>query len=330
MKTTFPVTFSVASTQAIIDEVLPCYELGKVADCKLQFVGVNDTFKVTLANGETYYLRVYRSHWRSYDNVAYEMDILNHLHRKSISVAHPVPMKDSSFIKVINLPEGPRCLVLFTTAVGKEPDYDIDPEIKAHAYGQAVARLHQASDDFTSTYSRVPLDIDFLYRQTIEPVRPYLLHRPADWDFLQAYADKFFQRLSAWPPSALDQGFCHADLQSCHAHVDSAGRMTFFDFDCCGPGFRAYDLAVFRWVSRLKEKEAIWWEPYLQGYQEVRPLRDLDIQSIPWFVAGRYLWHVWLHTTNAGDWGHGWLDDTYFDRLLTNLRAVETDYSLLK
>jgi Ser/Thr protein kinase RdoA (MazF antagonist) len=324
----FPVTFSVLSTQALVTEVLPAYGLGTVADCKLQFVGVNDTYKVTLSRGETYFLRVYRSHWRSYNEVAYELDALNHLHRKGISVARPVPMKDGSFIQVINAPEGPRCIVVFTTAVGKEPDYDKEPEEKAYHYGKAVALLHLASDDFASPHSRAPLDIDFLYRESIGPIRPYLLHRPDDWFFLQGYAERFYQRLSTWPASALDWGFCHADLQGSHAHVDTEGKLTFFDFDCCGPGFRAYDLAVYRWISRLKETEAIWWQPFLRGYLEVRPLSDLDIQAIPWFVAGRYLWHVWLHTTNAGDWGHGWLNEEYFDRFLKNLRMVEADYSL--
>jgi len=330
MNNFFPVTFSIVSTQALMTEVLPAYELGAVADCKLQFVGVNDTYKVTLANGGTYFLRVYRSQWRSCDEVAYELEALNHLDRKGVSVARPVPFKDGSFIQVINAPEGPRCVVLFTTAVGKEPDYDKEPEERAYNYGKEVALLHQSSDDFTSAYPRLPLDIDFLYRQTIEPIRPYLSHRPDDWAFLQAYAERFYQRLSDWPPSTLDWGFCHADLQGSHVHVDPEGKMTFFDFDCCGPGFRAYDIAVFRWVSRLKEAEAVWWQPFLRGYLEVRPLSELDIQSIPWFVAGRYLWHVWLHTTNAGDWGHGWLNDEYFDRFLKNLCAVEADYSLAK
>jgi hypothetical protein len=35
-----------------------------------------------------------------------------------------------------------------------------------------------------------------------------------------------------------------------------------------------------------------------------------------------------LHTTNARDWGQGWLNDGYFDRALKNLRAVEADYKL--
>jgi len=328
MKPYFPTTFSVVSTDALVAKVLTAYELEAVIDCKLQFVGVNDTFKVTLANGQVYYLRVYRSRWRSLNEVSYELDAINHLHRKGVSVARPVPHKDGSFIQVINAPEGPRCVVLFTEAVGKEPDYATEAEVKARNYGRAVARLHQATDDFTSSYTRTPLDVDFLLRQTLEPIRPFLTHRPDDWAFLQAYALKFYQRLSEWPDSALDQGFCHADLQGYHAHVDPAGRVTFFDFDCCALGFRAYDMAVFRWVSRLKETEAIWWEPYLKGYQEVRSLRDLDIQAIPWFVAGRYLWHMWLHTTNAMEWGHGWLNDEYFDRAIKNLRAVEVDYKL--
>lgn len=330
MKPSVPVTYSIVSADALVNQVLPGYDLGEVASCKLQYNGVNDTFKITLETGNTYFIRVYRSRWRSCEEVAYEVDILNHLHFKGISVAYPIPRTDGSFINTIDAPEGPRCVVLFHTAIGKEPDYEVDPEAKAYGYGKAVALLHAASDDFISSHHRTPLDLDFLYRQTITPVRPYLLHRPEDWAYIQAYTDRFFQRLSNMSPDKLDRGFCHADLQGYHAHVDTDGKMTFFDFDCCGPGFRAYDMAVFRWVSRLKEKEAVWWEPYLRGYLEVRPLSDLDIQSIPWFVAGRYLWHVWLHTTNANDWGCGWLDDNYFDRLLKNLRAVETNYSLGK
>jgi len=54
-------------------------------------------------------------------------------------------------------------------------------------------------------------------------------------------------------------------------------------------------------------------------------MRDLTL-----LIAGRYLWHVWLHITIARDWGHGWLNEEYFDRFHKNLRAVEADYSLAK
>jgi hypothetical protein len=38
MKTFFPVSFSVHSTQVLVDDVLPAYGLGEIADCKLQYV----------------------------------------------------------------------------------------------------------------------------------------------------------------------------------------------------------------------------------------------------------------------------------------------------
>jgi hypothetical protein len=55
---------------------------------------------------------------------------------------------------------------------------------------------------------------------------------------------------------------------------------------------------------------------------------DPNNQSIPLLVAGRYLWHIWLHTVNAYQWGHGWLNDEYFDNAIKNLRAVQIDYSI--
>ena len=43
----------------------------------------------------------------------------------------------------------------------------------------------------------------------------------------------------------------HGDLQGYHANVGPDGMLTFFDFDCGGYGYRAYDLAVFVWCCRL-------------------------------------------------------------------------------
>lgn len=118
---------------------------------------------------------------------------------------------------------------------------------------------------------------------------------------------RFYNKMAAFPSEALDRGLVHADLQGYHTHIAADGSMSFFDFDCCALGYRAYDLAVFRWFARLQQAEAARWEPFLRGYCETRPLAELDIQAIPYLVAGGYLWHVWLHTVNATHWGHGWL-----------------------
>jgi Ser/Thr protein kinase RdoA (MazF antagonist) len=326
MPTPTSFTHSLPTPAVLLSEVLSAYDLGQFSDCRLWYANVNDTYLASTASGDQYILRVYRTPWRSLDDARYEVDALNHLHRKGVAVARPLPRRDGRFVAALDAPEGQRPTVLFTFAEGKEPSYDENPAEKAFRYGQAVARIHQASDDFASPHPKQPLDLEFLFLTTLEHMQPLLAHRPDDFAFFLAYAEKMVRTLTDWPASELDQGLCHGDLQGYHAHIAEDGTMTFFDFDCCGRGFRAYDMAVFRWCARLSEKESVWWEPYLRGYQEVRPLSEADVRAIPYFVSARYFWHIGLHTANATDWGYGWLNDDYFDRAIKNLKAVEADY----
>ncbi len=102
--------------------------------------------------------------------------------------------------------------------------------------------------------------------------------------------------------------------------------MTFFDFDCCGFGWRAYDIAVFRWGARLNGKEMERWYAFLRGYQNERPLNDLDVEATDIFVAMRHLWLMDLHIRMGRDAGYGFLNDRYFDRGLEFLRKWEEEY----
>lgn len=322
----FPVTYSTLSTEALVADVLTDYGLGAIEDCRLYFVGINDTYQVRTQKGKTYYLRVYRSRWRSLSDVEYELDALVHLHERGVAVARPLPCQHGQYVRKLLAPEGWRCAVLFTEAPGVEPSYDEDPERKAHAYGQAVARLHGALQDFASPHARFHVDVDHLIDAPLRHIGPVLSQRARDWTYLQQFAWTVRQQILDLPADQLERGFCHGDLQGFHHRIAKDGTMTFIDFDCCGFGYRAYDLAVFRWSSRLDDKEHVWWGPYLEGYREVRPLNDLDLKAIPLFVCARYIWHMGLHTENAHDWGYGGLGDAYFDKRLQYLRALEADY----
>ena len=95
----------------------------------------------------------------------------------------------------------------------------------------------------------------------------------------------------------LDFGFCHGDLHGFNAAFDGE-RVTMFDFDCCGAGWRAYDIAVYRWLLENRKMESNW-KPFLDAYQARRPLAQMDVSAVPWFVAARYIWLLGLHTSNA-------------------------------
>jgi len=326
MNNPFPAIASILSPEALVSDVLPGFAVGDVAGCRLYSTGFNHTYRVNTTDGRTYYLRAYRTNWRTLADIRYELDLLNHLKHKGFPAAQPVPYRDGQFFCTVPAPEGTRYLALFTEAPGREVSYDHGPEQVAQSYGQAVARMHNALDDFSSPHPRFHLDLAYFVDRPLQFIEPFLTHRPDDWAYVQHFAAALGEQLLRLPAGQLEQGACHGDLQGYHANVASDGTLTFFDFDCGGYGCRAYDLAVFLWCCRLEDAVAARWASFLAAYRETRSISELDLQAVPLFVCARYLWHTGVHTQNSPDWGIGFLNDDYFDTHLKRLRDAEADY----
>ncbi|MGE5122890.1 MAG: phosphotransferase enzyme family protein [Acidobacteriaceae bacterium] len=328
MKHAFPAIASILSPEALGKDVLPEFGIGRVSQCRFYSGGFNHTYRVKTAEGGAYYLRVYRRPWRTLADIQYELDLLSHLQRKGFPAAYPIPYKDGQLFCARPAPEGQRILVLFQEAPGVEISYGAEPVTIARRYGQAVAQMHNALDDFHSSHSRFQLDLEHFIGHPLDNIRPFLSHRPADWDYLQRFAESLRKRILVMPAEKLEQGCCHGDLQGYHAQVDPDGRLTFYDFDCGGFGYRAYDLAVFLWCCRLEDAVPTRWTPFLDSYLATRSIHERDVQAIPLFVCARYLWHMGVHAQNSPDWGIDFLNDAYFDRHLNDIRQAEKDYLL--
>jgi len=324
MSNTFPVTHSILSTKALMADILPDYDIGTPMECKLLNRGLNDTYLVRTAS-ENYILRVYRAGWRSDSDIHYELEALLHLKRLNVSVSAPVLRKDGELLRTISAPEGSRTIVLFTYALGKEPAYAANEEGESYQYGRSVAQIHAETDGFRSRYQRFHLDLEHLLDAPLKSIQPLLLHRPDDWEYLQSLSEKLRQLVVHIPLSSLESGFCHGDFHGWNAHVDQDGTLTFFDFDCCGYGWRAYDIAVFRWGARWSGKEKERWPHFLRGYREVRPINEVDVHATSYFVAIRHFWLLGLHTSNGQDWGFGWMNDQYFDQAIKFFREWEAE-----
>jgi Ser/Thr protein kinase RdoA (MazF antagonist) len=303
----FPVTHSILSTVALLASVLPNYMISTPIDCKLLGCGLNDTYLVKTVD-EQVILRAYRATWRSAADIGYELDVLQYLDRANVPVAAPIPRKDGNLIYELHAPEGTRRVALFRYAPGHELTQDQE---QSYLYGQAVANIHAATDGFTSVHQRARIDLAHLIDQPLAAIRPFLAHRPKDWAYLQQIAGNVRERIAGMPLERMDSGFCHGDPHGGNAHIDAQKQITFFDFDCGGPGWRAYDIAVFRWGAWGRQSAI--WQSFLEGYTERRPLSDLDLAAVPWFVAARHIWLLGLHTGNSQDWGCGWMNDAYFD-----------------
>jgi Ser/Thr protein kinase RdoA (MazF antagonist) len=259
--------------------------------------------------------------WRSLSDILYELDLLLHLHRKNVPVSFPLTMRDGSLLSTLNALEGPRQAVLFTYAEGKLTPRSNDETYETYSlrYGRAVAQIHNALDDFSSQHARFSLDLDHLLDRPMQTILPLLAERPEDQEYLLRVVDSLKEQVARLPVSELEWGVCHGDSHGGNAHVTEE-QLTFFDFDCCGPGWRAYDVAVFHWAGIFGHRDEKLWEAFLAGYMQHRTLKAVDIAAVPVFAAIRQIWLQGLHTANAPDWGYSMLDDTYFDESMNILR----------
>lgn len=186
--------------------------------------------------------------------------------------------------------------------------------------------MHNALEDFHSPHPRFQLDLDYFTKQPLHYIEPFLRDRPEDWQYVKNFAAKLRQGLLDLPAKALELGFCHGDLQGYHANISADGTLTFYDFDCGGYGFRAFDLAVFLWCCRLQDAVAPRWESFINAYKSHRPINAVDEKAITLFVCARYLWHIGVHAQNSQDWGIDFLNKDYFKDHLERLRNAEEDY----
>lgn len=322
----FPVTNSILSTEELARRVLPEYGLDHTSQVRLYQTGFNDTYVVSSANGDTHYLRVYRFGWRTREDALCELDALDHLRRKGIPVAYPLRRKNGELLFRADAPEGERSVAVFVEAKGRMLEYDGEAVALSETYGRAVAAMHNALEDFSSPHPRFRLDLAHLIDDPVVRVEPSLAHRRDDLEYVRRFAASVRRRIEGIPD--LEQGYCHGDLQGYHAHRGPDGVLTFYDFDCGGFGYLAYDLAVFRWSARFDNQELPRWEAFLRAYRSGRSIDNRDVVAVPLFVCARHLWHMGVHARNAPFWGSGPLGDAYFDRRLEWLKSLASDYGI--
>jgi len=216
----FPATHSLLSASALLSYAQEHYEMGRALECHLLDRGWNDTYLIRASSGN-YIVRVYRTGWRSLSDILYELDMLLHLHGKDVPVSSPLAMKEGSLVSTVNTLEGPRQVVLFTFAEGERPRWPRD-ETYSRAYGQAVARVHSALDDFTSPHTRFGLDLDHLLENPLRTILPLLSDRPEDQAYLLDLVTVIKQRLDDLPRGELEWGACHGDFHGGNARIRRA------------------------------------------------------------------------------------------------------------
>lgn len=318
------VIHSIPSGEALMATVLSSYSIGKPCCCQIYKRGLNDTYLVE-TESEKYILRLYRQGWRSKEEIDFELELLAFLHDRNQPVAYPIAREDGSFTTEVAAPEGKRYAAVFSYAPGKVVNEKLDG-VQSQHLGEVLANIHQALDNFSSNYSRPHLDSEFLLERSMQAITLLYEHRRSDLAYLQAQIEKIKAQLQALelPNSPPAYGICVGDVHSGNAHFNEQNQPTLFDFDQCGYGWRAFDIAKFIHVAITWKIDGTVRNFFLEGYQAIRQLDIAELASVPIFIKAAHIWVMGISASVVGDvLPYEWFTNEWLDRRLAILKNLD-------
>jgi Ser/Thr protein kinase RdoA (MazF antagonist) len=318
----FAVIYSTLTSEALVSRVLPYYSLGSVTRCQFWNRGLSDVYLLDTQTNP-YVLRVSHTHWRSKSDIDFELELLEFLQQRYIPVAYPLRTQDGQLSVEINAPEGKRYAALFTYAPGRVALGDLTPT-QATILGETVAKLHLAAVDFRTQAKRHPLSLEYLLDNSLQIIAPFLDHKPQDLAYLVEAIAQLKHQLQDFPKEPPFWGICWGDPHSGNAHFTPDNKVTLFDFDQCGYGWRIFEIAKFFQVALCTGVGPTIREAFVQGYQSVQELAASEMNSLQAFTQTAFIW-AWAISLNCAMLHHySRLDDHYFHHRLEQLKMLKS------
>ncbi len=290
------------------------YDIGPLRSCKLFSKMLrtqdNDHYLVKNRAGEQKVIRVYqlgRHLQRSRSDYEFELDWLRFLYQRGLPVSYPIPRRDGALLGSIPAPEGERYYAMYSFARGKP--MSLTNEEQLYQCGVEMARIHLVSNEFQTSSARQPMDLAFLVDSPLERMRRF-------WDSDQDYNLDLILTSAAEAKEEIEAllrneehtedswGPIGGDFHSANTHFDEEGQLTFFNFDLCGPGWRAYDIAVFLLNTNLTHSDTSMSEAFFAGYYSQRQLSKNEHAAVAPFMTLRRVWLTAAFTMNEGLAGH--------------------------
>lgn len=299
----FPATHSVLSAKVLKFTLPKQYSIGDVFDCKLIQRKVSDTYQINAETG-TYYFRIYRTGWRTKEEIRFELDVIEHLIKKGVMVCGVARTKDGGKVITINAIEGVRYAVLFAGAQGAPlSNLEIGRDRAVWRLGESAALIHDALNDFSSEYMRLQCDEDIFITRPLRSIEPLVSNNQKYRLDFEKYAKVLSYRLSRASKSAPIYGVIHGDFLPCNASYCDTGGVTVFDFDFCGLGWRIFDVCIYmhEHIFYAGKKELA--DAFFAGYESVRRISDEEWDLFDCFMPARGIWYLGLLMDNADDWG---------------------------
>lgn len=248
--------------------------------CHLIKTWVNDTYLI-IHQSEKYIFRIYRLNWRSHLEIEEELRFINTLKAKELSVSSPIKDKSGNFIQTIPAPEGERLGVLFSYAQG-DKKLTIPPNLHLRI-GQLMGKIHLTSQDLF--LKRISYNFENLISTPLIKIEEILGIDEIEFQLLKQYQISILNSEAIKNIDKLRTGVVHLDIWADNLNITKNNDITLFDFDFCGNGWLALDIAyhlvmIFLFESDqniLEEKS----KSFLQGYKSQNTIFQEEKELIP-------------------------------------------------
>ena len=301
-------------------EVLAQYGI-KSAEVKCINFEFNATFSVSTDSGQRYALRININSTRTLPNIQAETQWVRNLAQiPAINVATPIASLADTYVVAAHHEDSGQILysVMYSWLDGVE--LGDEPTLKQlHTVGRTMALLHENSDNFALVDgSELPTFNDFLWGTEDFLFSPQSIVPPREKELLQQARDlimKYTDQLYASSPVHI----IHADLHGWNL-MWLEDQLFIFDFDDCGYGVEAQDIAVALYYLDTPEQEA----ELLNGYKSVRPLPSYSGNAMKALLLQRRLFLLsYLYETKNAE--HKEMLPEYLEKTVERVSRFLTD-----
>ena len=281
----------------------------------------NATFSVETETGEKYALRINVNSARNLENIKAEIEWVRHLNRTSgLNTPKPIAaLTDQYIVSGYHGESGQNFYAVMYSwlegdELGDEPTLN-----QLHLVGRAIALLHQESADFLlSSDASLPIfnkffwgTEDFLFSEkSLLSDNDRKLIQEAH-DLIMLFTNEMYENSPVH--------IIHADFHGWNLmwHQD---QLSVFDFDDCGYGLEAQDLAVALYYLDTPEQD----DALLDGYKSVKPLPTYSDNAMKALLLQRRLFLLnYLFETKNQE--HKEMLPVYLEKTLERVSTFLTD-----
>jgi Ser/Thr protein kinase RdoA (MazF antagonist) len=184
--------------------------------------------------------------------------------------------------------------------------------------GQKMAQIHLVSNDFVSDQERRPMNLEYLVDEPVDRMKQFWAGKQDDrLKLLLQSAEEarvgIMALLENEEETADSWGPIGGDFHPYNTHITASGEATYFNFDLCGYGWRAYDIATFLLNANLINQSSTLSESFFAGYYSVRPLSSNEHLAIAPFLTIRRVWLAGTFSSQDGVAGYTFIGPAQID-----------------